>query len=123
MASDYASAVRAGTMAAGRLHRELDTRALIETQGGSVDVFGGINAITKFIGDSINIHRGFPRAAGGCDGVACDFFQVYALRRRVDFTFGMLLNLIWCINTENHMRAVQPRPVFHAEIGYLLVWF
>ena len=45
MASDYASAVRAGTMAAGRLHRELDTRALIETQGGSVDVFGAIHAV------------------------------------------------------------------------------
>ncbi len=45
MASDYASAVRTGTMAAGRLHRQLDTRALIDRQGGNIDVFGAIYAI------------------------------------------------------------------------------
>ena len=45
MALDYASAVRAGAMAAGRLHRELDTKALIERQGGNVDVFGAIYSV------------------------------------------------------------------------------
>ena len=45
MALDYASAVRAGTMAAGRLHRELDTKALIERQGGNIDVFGAIYSV------------------------------------------------------------------------------
>lgn len=45
MATDYPSAVRAGTMAAGRLHRQLDTRALIEQQGGSIDVFDAIRAL------------------------------------------------------------------------------
>jgi Zn-dependent peptidase ImmA (M78 family) len=45
MALDYASAVRAGTMAAGRLHRQLDTRAFIDRQGGNIDVFGAIHAI------------------------------------------------------------------------------
>lgn len=45
MAMDYASAVRAGTMAAGRLHRQLDTRALIDRQGGNIDVFGAIYSV------------------------------------------------------------------------------
>jgi len=45
MAADYASAVRAGTMAAARLHRQLGSREIIETQGGSIDVFGAIFAI------------------------------------------------------------------------------
>lgn len=42
---DYATAVRTGTMAAGRLHRELGTRAAIEQAGGNVDVFGTIFSI------------------------------------------------------------------------------
>ncbi len=45
MALDYAGAVRAGTMAAGRLHRQLDIRAAIEAGGGNVDVFGTIHAM------------------------------------------------------------------------------
>jgi hypothetical protein len=45
MATDYASAVRAGAMAAGRLHRQLETRAAIESRGGSVDVFGAIYSL------------------------------------------------------------------------------
>ena len=42
VAADYASAVRAGTMAASRLHRRLDLRQQIEARGGGVDVFGAI---------------------------------------------------------------------------------
>ncbi len=45
MATDYASAVRAGTMAAARLHRQLGSREIIETQGGSIDAFSAIFAI------------------------------------------------------------------------------
>jgi Zn-dependent peptidase ImmA (M78 family) len=45
MASDYPGAVRAGAMAAGRLHRTLGTRSLIESRAGSVDVFGAIAAL------------------------------------------------------------------------------
>src|SRR5271165_3519123 len=44
-ASDYASAVRAGTMAAARLHGQLDLRKEIGLRGGNVDVFGAITAI------------------------------------------------------------------------------
>ncbi len=44
-APDYASAVRAGTMAAARLHQTLNLRATVEAGGGSVDVFGAIQAI------------------------------------------------------------------------------
>ena len=43
MAEDYASAVRAGTMAAGRLHQELRLRAQLEHTGAPVDVFGVIH--------------------------------------------------------------------------------
>ncbi len=42
MATDYASAVRTGTMAAARLHLRLDLRRKLEAKGGSVDVFGAI---------------------------------------------------------------------------------
>ena len=45
MASDYDSAVRAGALAAGRLHRRLDTQQLIGRHGGNVDVFGAIHAL------------------------------------------------------------------------------
>jgi len=45
VASNYAGAVRAGTMAAARLHRQLGFRRLIETQGGSIDVFAAIHRI------------------------------------------------------------------------------
>lgn len=45
MSSDYATAVRTGTMAAGRLHRQLESRALVEQHGGCVDVFGAIHAV------------------------------------------------------------------------------
>jgi hypothetical protein len=44
-ASDYASAVRAGTMAAARLHGQLDLRKDIGLRGGNVDVFGAVHAI------------------------------------------------------------------------------
>jgi len=45
MAADYPSAVRNGTMAAGRLHRELDVRTQVEKSGGNVDVFGTFQAV------------------------------------------------------------------------------
>jgi len=45
MATDYASAVRVGTMAAARLHKQLDLRKQIESRGGSVDVFGVIQTL------------------------------------------------------------------------------
>lgn len=45
MAADYPGAVRAGAMAAGRLHRTLGTRALIESSAGAVDVFGAIASL------------------------------------------------------------------------------
>lgn len=45
MASDYASAVRAGFAAAGRLHRQLDVRSSLEASGGSVDIFGAIHTL------------------------------------------------------------------------------
>ncbi len=45
MAGDYASAVRAGTMAAARLHQRLDLRPQIEWRGGNVDVFGVIHTV------------------------------------------------------------------------------
>lgn len=44
-ATNYAGAVRAGTMAAARLHRALDLRATIARHGGAVDVFGAINTL------------------------------------------------------------------------------
>lgn len=44
-ATDYAGAVRAGTMAATRLHQRLDLRQRIEERGGNVDVFGAIQTI------------------------------------------------------------------------------
>ena len=46
MAGDYASAIRGGTMAAGRLHRRLALRERIEGQGGgSIDVFAAMVAL------------------------------------------------------------------------------
>src|SRR5580704_7944833 len=45
MAGDYASAVRAGTLAAARLHQRLDLRPQIESRGGNVDVFGAIHTV------------------------------------------------------------------------------
>ena len=42
MATDYAGAVRTGAMAAGRLHRALGSRELIERQAGAIDVFDAI---------------------------------------------------------------------------------
>lgn len=45
MATDYASAVRAGAMEAARLHQRLGVRPLIESLGGNVDVFGAIHAV------------------------------------------------------------------------------
>jgi IrrE N-terminal-like domain len=39
MATDYAGAVRNGAMAAARLHVEFDTKAKMQDQGGSIDVF------------------------------------------------------------------------------------
>jgi len=45
MASTYASAVRAGTMAGARLHKQLDLQKKIELRGGNVDVFSTIQAV------------------------------------------------------------------------------
>lgn len=45
MAADYPSAVRAGALAAARLHTQLAVRAATEVEGGSIDVFGAINAL------------------------------------------------------------------------------
>jgi Zn-dependent peptidase ImmA (M78 family) len=45
VASSYAGAVRAGTMAGARLHQQLKLRADIEMRGGNVDVFGAIQKI------------------------------------------------------------------------------
>jgi Zn-dependent peptidase ImmA (M78 family) len=45
VAADYASAVRAGTIAAARLHWRLDLRKQIEGRGGNVDVFGAIQTV------------------------------------------------------------------------------
>lgn len=44
-AADYTGAVRAGTMAAARLHRRLGLRDEVETRGGNVDVFGAIQGL------------------------------------------------------------------------------
>ncbi|WP_082167259.1 ImmA/IrrE family metallo-endopeptidase [Methylobacterium aquaticum] len=44
-ASDYAGAVRAGTMAAARIHQALGLRTLITARGGAVDVFGAIQTL------------------------------------------------------------------------------
>jgi Zn-dependent peptidase ImmA (M78 family)/predicted secreted protein len=43
VAEDYVSAVRMGTMAAGRLHRDLGLRRKLEHTGAPVDVFGVIH--------------------------------------------------------------------------------
>lgn len=45
VAADYPSAVRAGTMAAARLHQQLDLRQQTEAAGGNVDVFAAIHAL------------------------------------------------------------------------------
>ena len=45
VAADYRSAVRVGTKAAARLHRQLDLRQQIEATGGNVDVFAAIHAM------------------------------------------------------------------------------
>lgn len=44
-ATDYAGAVRAGTMAAARLHQSLNVRNMVEAHGGAVDVFGAIETL------------------------------------------------------------------------------
>ncbi len=43
--ADYASSVRKGTMAAARLHRRLPIREQVEARGGSIDIFGAIEAL------------------------------------------------------------------------------
>lgn len=43
--ADFASAVRKGTMGAGRLHRRLSYRDQIEARGGSIDIFAAIEAL------------------------------------------------------------------------------
>jgi hypothetical protein len=45
MATSYAGAVRAGPMAAARLHQKLGLRKDIEANGGNVDAFGAIHAV------------------------------------------------------------------------------
>ncbi|MHB0670027.1 ImmA/IrrE family metallo-endopeptidase [Roseomonas mucosa] len=44
-ATDYVGAVRAGTMAAARLHLSLNVRATVQARGGAVDVFGAIESL------------------------------------------------------------------------------
>jgi Zn-dependent peptidase ImmA (M78 family) len=45
VATDYRSAIRAGTIAAARLQQQLDLRPQVESRGGNVDVFGAIHTI------------------------------------------------------------------------------
>ena len=45
MAPNYASAVRKGTMAAERIHRNLDLRDQIKLHGGNVNVFAAIQSV------------------------------------------------------------------------------
>src|SRR5689334_18842392 len=45
MAPTYASAVRAGTLAAERLHRSLSLRNEIRLRGGNIDVFAAIQTL------------------------------------------------------------------------------
>src|SRR5271170_3694853 len=45
MAPTYASAVRAGTMAGARLHKQLDLQERIGVRGGNVDVFAAIQSV------------------------------------------------------------------------------
>ncbi len=45
MATDYAGAVRNGSMAAARLHVEFDTKAKMQSQGGSIDVFDAVLSV------------------------------------------------------------------------------
>ena len=45
MVSDYATAVRHGAAAAFRLHRDLGTRPLLESEGGAVNVFALIHEL------------------------------------------------------------------------------
>ena len=45
VAADYPGAVRAGTMAAARLHQRLDLRRQIEARGGNVDVFAAVQSL------------------------------------------------------------------------------
>lgn len=45
VASNYAGAVRAGTMAGARLQRQLGFRSVVEAHGGNIDVFAAIQRI------------------------------------------------------------------------------
>lgn len=45
MATDYAQAVRNGTMAAARLHVQLNTQEAMQQRGGSIDVFAAAVAV------------------------------------------------------------------------------
>jgi Zn-dependent peptidase ImmA (M78 family) len=45
MATTYVGAVRNGTMEAARLHVQLDTRNVMQAQGGGIDVFGSSFAV------------------------------------------------------------------------------
>ncbi len=45
MAGNYASAVRNGTMAAARLHQQLNSQEIVELAGGGIDVFSVIHAL------------------------------------------------------------------------------
>ncbi len=45
VAQNYAGAVRAGTLAAARIHRDLTLRETIEARGGNVDVFKAIHEL------------------------------------------------------------------------------
>ena len=45
VATDYPSAVRAGAMAAARLHQRLNLRHQIDAKGGNIDVFSVIQTL------------------------------------------------------------------------------
>ncbi len=45
VAADYPGAVRTGTMAAARLHQQLDRRQQIQARGGNVDVFAAVQIL------------------------------------------------------------------------------
>ncbi|MEM7778527.1 MAG: ImmA/IrrE family metallo-endopeptidase [Pseudomonadota bacterium] len=45
MATNYAQAVRKGTQAAGRLHRQLSVKDQIEVSGGAINVFAAISKL------------------------------------------------------------------------------
>lgn len=72
MADDYASAIRGGTMAAGRLHRQLALRERIEGQGGgNIDVFASmvtleLPLLLRPLRNLLGAYLREPAARGAC---------------------------------------------------------